>query len=431
VNRLAEMSLQGPIIVVAEAPVPAVVEPLGAAGAFPIIETRGCEIAAAMQSVEPAAIILADPESLSDAVVGDLPAPDLIDRPYVPVIVLTAGQVGPGHVRPASDWALPIDHDAPSTVLIARLRSALRVRTLHASVLRRVAACREHGSVVPPAPGGDPLEDATVIVAGRGRAYPALTVAIGERVGLIGALSLEAAAGFLKARDIDGVVIGDGFNKRMVETFVADLSNDARFRDLPIAVLDGPSLDMEPERLPNLDRVGGNPARVAGRILPLVRLHAFAGRLRRMATSLDQQGLVDPQTGLRTPSAFMRDLERAVDDAGDRGEGLALARFSFANLSDDRASIDAARIVARLVRTADFACRDTDGTILVAFAATELGAAHVVARRIASVLRHTTMAPGRDRGTLDPCIAIAALNSRDTIATLLARIAPGGMVAAS
>ena len=397
------------------------VDQLAAAGAFPIVEIRGHELAGAARSVQPAAIILADPAP-ADMVAGAL---DCTGQPYVPVIARVAG-----HALAAFAGALPVDVDAPAAVLVARLRSALRIRTLHASVLRRIAAIREHGGSLPDMPNADPLDDATVIVAGRGRAYPALTLAIGERVGLIGALSLEAAAGLLKARDIDGIVIGDGFNQRIVEAFLADLGNDARFRDLPIGVLYDVGADIEPERLPNLDRHMGDPKRIADRVLPLVRIHAFAARLRRMATSLDQKGVVDPNTGLRTREAFMRDLKRAISDAGDRGDGLAVARFSLASLNDYRASLDAGRIVARLVRTADFACRDLDGTILVALTATDLGAAHVAARRIASVLKHTTLAPGCDRGTLDPTVAIAALKSRDTIDTLIARIAPDGMVAA-
>jgi hypothetical protein len=54
----------------------------------------------------------------------------------------------------------------------------------------------------------------------------------------------------------------------------------------------------------------------------------------------------------------------------------------------------------------------------------------VVARRIASVLRHTALSPGRDRGTLDPSVAIAALKRRDTVDTLIGRISTDGMVAA-
>jgi GGDEF domain-containing protein len=227
------------------------------------------------------------------------------------------------------------------------------------------------------------------------------------------------------------VVIGDGFNKRMVETFLAGLGNDARFRDLPIAVLDDVGADIDPERLPNFDCVAAGPAQVLDWVLPLVRIHALTGRLRRMAASLDQQGLTDPATGLRTRAAFFDDLRRVIAQASDRGDPLSVVRLSLANLNEDRASLDAARIVARLVRTTDFACRDIDGTILVAFAETDLGTAHVVARRIASVLKHTVLTGGRDRASLEPCLAIAALKSRDTLDSLIARIACDGMVAAS
>lgn len=421
------MSLQGPIIVFADTPVPALLDRLASAGAFPVVEAQCHQITAAARSVQPAAIILADPNALADPAVGDAIAnamPDLGNL-YVPVIGRVHGDA-PSSFGPA----LPIGADAPPSRLVGRLRAVLRVRTLHGSVLRRAAALEESGGSAPDMPDGDPLDDATVIVTGRGRAYPALTVAIGERVGLIGALSLEAASRMLNTRDIDGVVIGDGFNKRMVETFLAELAADARFRDLPVGVLEDVVTDIDPERLPNLDRVMGDPARIADRVLPLVRIHAFAGRLRRMGISLDAKGGVDPSTGLRTREAFMRDLTRAVRHAADRGNGLALARISLANPDDSRLSLDAARIVSRLVRSADFACRDIDGTILVAFTDTHLGPAHVVARRMASVLRHTARAPGRDRGTLDTSIAIAALNGRDTADTLIARVASDGMVAA-
>ena len=53
-----------------------------------------------------------------------------------------------------------------------------------------------------------------------------LTVAVGERMGLIGALSIETARSYLGARDIDGVVIGDGFNRSVVEDFMEELNAD-------------------------------------------------------------------------------------------------------------------------------------------------------------------------------------------------------------
>ena len=55
------MSLQGPIIVVAERPATDLVRALSAAGAFPIVETNWADAPTAFISVKPAAIIIAEP----------------------------------------------------------------------------------------------------------------------------------------------------------------------------------------------------------------------------------------------------------------------------------------------------------------------------------------------------------------------------------
>jgi GGDEF domain-containing protein len=422
------MPLQGPIILASDAPAPALAESLTAAGASPIVEARVDAVAAAIPSVHPAAIVLADgATAYAPAVFAALAAAVAAEgKPFIPVIACV-----PDGTVPAFKHALPAASQAGPARLIARLRSALRVRTLHATVLRRTAALKDQGIAVPDVPAGDPIEDATVVVAGRGRAYPALTTAIGARMGLIGALSLDTAAKLLDARDVDGVVVGDGFNRRMVEGFLAELGADARFRDLPVAVIDDVADAVEAERLPNLECAAGAPALMVERMAPLVRLHAFAARLRRMMASLDGKGVLDPDTGLHTRDAFMVELARVVVDAQARDAAFSLARISLDNLTDRRASLDAARIVSCLIRHADFACRDDDGTLLLAFTDTALRSAHVVARRIASVLRHTIFAPGQDPRALDPTVAIAARKSRDTAATLIARVTPETMVAAS
>jgi hypothetical protein len=79
-------------------------------------------------------------------------------------------------------------------------------------------------------------------------------------------------------------------------------------------------------------------------------------------------------------------------------------------------------LFSRLVRNIDFACREQDGSILAAFTETDLRSAHVVARRIASVLRHTMLAPGRDRRSIKPTITLATLKPTDNLSTLVARV---------
>jgi hypothetical protein len=166
--------------------------------------------------------------------------------------------------------------------------------------------------------------------------------------------------------------------------------------------------------------VDRGPARLIDFLMPLVRVQAFESHLKRLLKSLETGGVVDPETGLLARNAFWRDLDRAVIDAGDAGGALSVARFSFEDI-DRRASIDAARLFSRLVRNIDFACREQDGSILAAFTETDLRSAHVVARRLASVLKHTMLASDRAR-SIKPTITLATLKPSDNLSTLVARV---------
>ena len=75
-----------------------------------------------------------------------------------------------------------------------------------------------------------------MLLIGRGASYPALSVSLGERIGVVGALSIEAAAQHLNVRDIDGIVLGEGFSARVVDAFLTVLAEDARFRNLPVVL---------------------------------------------------------------------------------------------------------------------------------------------------------------------------------------------------
>ena len=68
---------------------------------------------------------------------------------------------------------------------------------------------------------------------------------------------IEAAAKHLNARDIDGIVLGEGFTPRVEDAFLTVLAEDARFRNLPVVVTSGalaPAYD-----LPNLEIISGEP----------------------------------------------------------------------------------------------------------------------------------------------------------------------------
>jgi hypothetical protein len=250
-----------------------------------------------------------------------------------------------------------------------------------------------------------------------------LAVAVGERIGLIGAMNVETAATYLNARDVDGMVIGDGFSPRVVEALLTAMTEDPRFRDLPVALVGGtPSLIGEfGATLSNLESVEGDPRTVINWMMPLVRLHAFDARLKRVMQAFDSQGMTDPQTGLLTREAFWSDLAYAMQDAARSGLSLSVARFTFAPVMDRRATLDTARLVSRIVRNIDFACQGVDGSVLCVFTSTDLPAANVISRRIASVLKHTMLSGDANR-RIETQITLGTLKPTDNVNSLLARV---------
>ncbi len=419
------MSLQGPLIVVAEHSVTGLVEALSAAGAFPIVEAKWADAPTAFLTVKPSAVLIAEPGPPTDEPSARMLCLQIatVNGPIVPVIARVHGDEDA-----AVPIALPADAALPIERLLARLQSAMRVRALHATVLRRIEMFASHNGQLPMLPVGDALDDATVLIAGRGPLYPALSVAMGERVKMAGALSVEAAAKHLNTRDIDGIVVGDGFSLRMVEAFLTVLAQEPRFRDIPVAII-GEAPPEFADALPNIDQVAADPGRLVARMVPLVRMRAFEARLKRMLKSLDTEGMFDPESGLLTRDSFWRDLGKVTVEAADRSLPLSVARFSFNGASDERASLDAARLMTRLIRNIDFATRDEEGAILVAFTQTDLRGAHVIARRLAGTLKSNMLTPQR-ADPLSANVTLATLKAGDTLDTLMMRVMGSRMVAA-
>jgi hypothetical protein len=108
---------------------------------------------------------------------------------------------------------------------------------------------------------------------------------------------------------------------------------------------------------------------------------------------------------------------------------LSVARFSYDKTLDRHVTLDAARLMSRLIRNIDFAMRDGEGAILVAFTQTDLRSAHVTARRIAGSLKRTILTP---HGCEVPStnVTLATLKAGDTLDTLMMRLMGSRMVAA-
>ena len=404
------MSQQGPILVVSTARRPSFAATLDLAKLFPMVETEWADAVRAVEQVQPAAVLAATSDS-DAAGLAELAARVAARQPYLPLIAVDPQVPYPDNVSRFFQTQT-LQTQGGTDRLVARLRAALRVRSLHATVMRRL---------VPATPMAlshiDPARDATVLLIGRGGAYPTLSVALGERTGVVGALSIEAAAKHLNIRDIDGIVLGEGFSPRVIDAFLTVLTEDARFRNLPVVLT---AVDLAPAYdLPNLEIVSDDTAQAVAAALPLIRQHAFEAHLSRTLKAIDADGLIDARTGLLTREAFDRDFASAIYQTQQRGGGLSVARFAF-DPEHPRAQFDGARIISRLMRQMDFGAAHEDGSVVVVFAETDLKTAHTVARRLSSVMRHTSH--GQRDARSEPAVTVATLLPNDSAKSLRSRL---------
>jgi hypothetical protein len=421
------MSLQAPTVVVADQRNNMLATALRANDRAPVVECTWLQAADIIQKSWPSAVIFDDPvtEPRAEFAPAISEALALRPEPYLPIL----SRVAPGFA-PVTSNAIPISAGATGDRIAARLASAIRVRTLHSTVFRRGETARAGGAEIPPLPAGDPLDDATVLVTGRGRTYPELATIVGERVGLIGSLSVESAARYLNSRDLNGIFIGEGYSPPMVDALLTALGEDPRFRDLPIALLGGATVSADLKPLPNFERFDARPIETVQWMWPLIRLHAFEARLQRQLTAIESQGMVDPASGLFTIPTFLRELGRIIDETRVRRTSLSVARLTFTDGSDRRVDLDAARQTSRLIRSVDFACQASDGSILLACPGTDLRSGHVVARRIVGALKSTILTSDRNSGRVEPMLELAAHKPTDTLETLLLRVSEPAQLAA-
>lgn len=404
------MSQQGPIITVSNRESPAVAEAVTRVKMFPLIDVNWPDAVEALGRLNPAALLVSDVKD-NAAALTELASRTARAEPYLPLIALDPGAALPRNAIPFTQAGRSPER------LVHRLNAALRVRALHATLIRRLSNNRAATQM----PTSDPIDDATVLLLGRGASYPALSVALGQQMGVIGALSIEAAAKHLNARELDGIIVGDGFTLRVLDAFLTVLSEDSRFRNLPVVVANPPGLVADYD-LPNLEIVGGEPRTVAAHAVPLIRQQALEARIGRALKSIDVGGLLDPRTGLLTNEAFYRDFETAITETQTRGAGLSVARISFAQgQTSERMRLDAARIISRLMRRMDFATLDETGSTIMVFAETDLRTAHMIGRRLGSVLKHTMHSEKREQ-RLDPQVALATLMPGDTASAIFARL---------
>ena len=136
-SRQSAMALQGPFVVVTDSPAPDLLEALRAAGAFPIVETDWADADSGLVLGHArsgrACRRLRRSHARRGAIQGACrPAQARATAPSCPL-----SRAARGRQRRPCRMRLSIAANAPAERIATRLASALRIRTLHSTVLRR------------------------------------------------------------------------------------------------------------------------------------------------------------------------------------------------------------------------------------------------------------------------------------------------------
>src|SRR5436305_966907 len=126
------MSLQGPILIVANKPAAGLAQAFTDAGAFLIVEVSWAGAKTAAAEVNPAAIVLTEPGPADEAAAAALAQHVANAVPFVPMLMRVRDDMAPPF-----DNVVPVSSDAPVAQLIARVSATLRLRTLHSTVISR------------------------------------------------------------------------------------------------------------------------------------------------------------------------------------------------------------------------------------------------------------------------------------------------------
>src|SRR5438128_1399530 len=134
VGGVSAMALSGPVLVVADE-ANEVCEALTRGGNLPMREAAPSEAVAAISKTKPSAVVLAGCLEIAQPVAAKLAK---LGGPLIPVL---------GVVQDSETFAfgnaLPIPAASIASRLVPRLRAALRVRALHATVIRRAEELAE------------------------------------------------------------------------------------------------------------------------------------------------------------------------------------------------------------------------------------------------------------------------------------------------
>ena len=286
-----------------------------------------------------------------------------------------------------------------------RINSLVRLSTMHEELVRRLNTSAKYG-VDAPADVAPPriVSDASVLVVGATRDFPAIEEALAKDATLVGALTATTALDYMMRRDFDAIIVDLNGTPEPFLEMARSARMNSQLYNTPIVMLAAPDDIGNPARAfeNGYTDVLGKPIdqhELHGRVMSLVRELRFRDSLRHIYSQARHMATSDGLTGLYSKGFLLEHLRAVLNDSSRWNEAVSLAFFEIVNMpaiNDQHGYVIGDRIIRQvgemmgmLVRGEDLTARYSGPRFVVVLPDTAPEYADVAVRRIIGVVNYT------------------------------------------
>lgn len=289
-----------------------------------------------------------------------------------------------------------------------RLRSLVRLNTMHEELVRRLNTTAKYGFDAPDITIPSPqIESARVLFVGEALSYSTVENALSKKATLIGALTFATAMDYLARENFDAILVDAGSQQDDYISFVEDIRRNSQLFNIPVLMISSfVSQDITEKAyeagVTDLIARSFNEAELAMRASVLIREYRFRNSLRHIYLQAKHFATNDSLTGLYSRGFLLEHLAQIIADATRTSQTFSIAAFSIYNMAQlnkdhgyamgDRIIRQVGEMIGVLVRGEDVAARYSGPHFIVGLPDTSASSATYALQRICGVIHNTEFA---------------------------------------
>ncbi len=289
--------------------------------------------------------------------------------------------------------------------LCGRVNSLIRLNVMHDELVRRLNTSAQYG-VDAPANVAPPrmVSDATILVVGATRDFPAIEQSLSKDATLVGALTATTALDYMARRNFDAVIVDLNGDPAPFLEMARAARRNSQLYNTPILLL-APEDALENSEAPFANGYTDvlfkpiNQTELNRRVMSFVRELRFRDSLRHIYSQARHMATSDGLTGLYSKGFLLEHLRSMLRDTIQRQDEMSLAFLEIRNMAaindrfgyviGDRIIRQAGEMMGMLVRGEDLSARYSGPRFVVALPGTAPKFADIAVRRIVGVINFT------------------------------------------